>query len=450
MKGILNIYRDNFLEKEELVRLMSFIRDNPALFLFVSNAQSFGIVQQGASLTLDPAFKIQVGTNANTIKLGTGSYALDRNGNLIYQRAFDNLPIPTDDTWYWVKISHRYDNYEQGFVNLAADGTLSGVGTTFTDVLRGNSSGFPTKVKFYIQDEDGSLTPANNSGIYEITSVAGDNTAIVSGSFVAEDNLRYVVLGAFSARTSIGSITSQGIYSYDSCNVEFIEEETTDTPPTTDFVTGEDFYVARIKSDGATVSVEDKRVSYYFRLNFGDIIVSNKANINASNLTNPDVLAWLEKLSVYTQSEVDDALSGFLQASENLNDLDDKTTARSNLEVYSTTYIDGIIEAPGEWQTPSYINGWAAGTIPLRYRVNNGYIEFKGSADGTSATDVTAFQLPGGFIPDADKYTALRNNTFPLEFGGLRINSSNGYVILSTSGLSNKVLYFDGIKLPLL
>ena len=448
MKGILNIYRDNFLEKEELVRLMSFIRDNPALFLFVSNAQSFGIVQQGASLTLDPAFKIQVGTNANTIKLGTGSYALDRNGNLIYQRAFDNLPIPTDDTWYWVKISHRYDNYEQGFVNLAADGTLSGVGTTFTDVLRGNSSGFPTKVKFYIQDEDGSLTPANNSGIYEITSVAGDNTAIVSGSFVAEDNLRYVVLGAFSARTSIGSITSQGIYSYDSCNVEFIEEETTDTPPTTDFVTGEDFYVARIKSDGATVSVEDKRVSYYFRLNFGDIIVSNKANINASNLAAPDILVWLEKLSVYTQVEVGDLLTGFLAVGQNLNDLADKTTARSNLGVYSTTYLDNIITAPGEWQTPTYANGWVAGSTPLKYRINNKYLEFKGSIDGASSTAAFPFNLPAELRPSEPKYFLLADNQPPpLEFARFVI-PTNGVTSISASSVT-RVFYFDGVKFPL-
>jgi len=340
MKGKLNIYRDNFLEKEELNRLMSFINDNPAMFLFVSNTQNFGILQQLSPLSIDPAFKVEVGTNANTIKIAVDSYAFDKYGQLIQQRAFDNLPIPIDDQWYWVKISHRYDNYEQGFVNIADDGTLSGAGTHFTEVFRGISSGFPTKVKFYKQASDGTLSPADNSDIYEVVSVGNDTTATISGNLVAEDNLRYVVLGTFSIKTSIGEITSTGIFSYDSCQIDFIAEEVEDTPPTTGFLPNEHFYTARIKSDGTTVTVQDKRVNYYFRMNFGDIIVSNKANVDASNLAPSDVTAWLAKLSVYTQAYIDTALTAFLQKSQNLNDLANKTTARDNLSVYDKGYID--------------------------------------------------------------------------------------------------------------
>ena len=92
-------------------------------------------------------------------------------------------------------------------------------------MLRGASSGFPTKVKFYTQADNGSLTAATNSGIYEVVSVASDNTAVISGNFTAETHLRYVVLGAFSIKTSIGEITSTGIYSYDSCQIDFVAEE---------------------------------------------------------------------------------------------------------------------------------------------------------------------------------------------------------------------------------
>lgn len=359
MKGKLNIYRDSFLEREELNRLVSFIEDNPALFLFISSTQSFGIIQQGVSLTLDPCFKVEVGTNANTIKVGVDSYALDIDGNLIYQRAFDNMPIPTDDLWYWVKVSHRYDNYEQGFIDIGGDGTLTGVGTLFTETLRGASSGFPTKVRFYIEESDGSLTVANNGSIYEVVSVEDDTTAIVAGSFVPESNLRCVVLGAFSIKTSIGSITSTGLYSYDSCSVEFVLEESTDTPPSTGFIADSNFYVARIKCNGATTTIQDKRSNYYFRLDFGDIVVNNKADINAANLTAPDILAWLSKLNIYTQSEVDSAVSLLLEKSENLNDLANKATARSNLGVYSTTVIDalGILTTKvieiGDWDMDS-------------------------------------------------------------------------------------------------
>jgi hypothetical protein len=345
MKGALNIYRDNFLEKEELDRLMSFIKDNPALFLFISSTQSFGIVQQGLSLAVDPAFKVEVGTNSNSLKIITDSYALDKNGNLMYLRAFDNLPLPTvDSTWYWMKISHRYDNYEQGYVDIAVDGTLSGVGTMFTDVLRGASSGFPVKLQFFTQADDGSLTPATNSGIYEVVSVAADTTAIIAGNLSAETHLRYIVLGAFSIKTSVASITSTGIYSYDSCNVEFIAEEVTNTPPVTGYTAGEDFYIARVNSDGSLVTVYDERSlqSSYFRINFGDIVISGKADLNAGNLDSSDVLAWLTVLSIYTSAQVDALLTGYLAKSQNLNDLTNKVTARGNLDVYSTEYIDAL------------------------------------------------------------------------------------------------------------
>jgi hypothetical protein len=346
MKGQLNIYRDSFLEKEELDRLMSFIKDNPALFLFISSTQSFGIVQQGLSLAVDPAFKVEVGTNSNSVKIITDSYALDKNGNLMYLRAFDNLPLPTTDSaWYWMKISHRYDNYEPGFVDIAVDGTLSGVNTEFTDVLRGASSGFPVKLQFFTQADDGSLTPATNSGIYEVVSVADNTTAVIAGNLSAESNLRYVVLGAFSIKTSVAAITSTGIYSYDSCNVEFIAEEVTDTPPTTGYTVNEDFYIARVNSDGALVTVQDKRVDYYFRINFGDIVVSNKANVDASNLGGSDVLAWLAALAVYTSGQVDSLLASYMLKSQNLNDLTNKATARTNLDVYSKETIDNAFSA---------------------------------------------------------------------------------------------------------
>jgi hypothetical protein len=369
MKGALNIYRDNFLEKEELDRLMSFIKDNPALFIFINSTQSFGIIQQGASTTVDPAFKVEVGTNSNSLKIITDSYALDSNGNLICLKAFDNLPIPTtDSTWYWMKISHRYDNYEPGFVDIAVDGTLSGVNTKFLEVLRGGSSGFPVKLKFFTQGVDGTLTPATNSGIYEVVSVAGDTTAIIAGNLSSESNLRYVVLGAFSIKTSVASITSTGIYSYDSCQIDFVTETVTDTAPTTGFTTGEDFYIARVNSDGATVTVQDKRsiANSYFRINFGDIVISGKADINASNLSAPDITSWLTKLVLYTSTQVDTALASYMLKSQNLNDVTSKATARTNLDVYDKAYIDKFgtiltrkVVNIGDWNM--YVSGGGTG-----------------------------------------------------------------------------------------
>lgn len=422
MKGTLNIYRDNFLEKEELTRLINFIRDNPALYLFTANTQTFGIIQQASPLSIDTAFKIEAGTNSNTIKMSIDSYALDVNGNLIYCKAFDNLLIPsTDETWYWVKISHRYDNYEEGFVDIATDGTLSGTGTAFTEVLRGASSGFPTKIRLYSQDPDtGELTPATNSGIYEVVSVESDNTAILAGSFTTEQNLRYVVLGAFSIATSVNDISSEGIYSYDSCQIEFIEEEEEDVPPSTGFVTNEHFYIARVKSDGVTVTIQNKRTNYYFRLNFGDIVVTNKANVDASNLSGTDISAWLSVLSLYTQSQIDTALTAFLTKSQNLNDLDSKSTARDNLEVYSKTYVDNyyplytkVIEI-GNWNmNVQSMNSVAHG---LTYdKIRSVAVTIRNDADdhrySLDTADSSSGVVYGGWVVDTTTIIMTRQNS---------------------------------------
>ena len=112
----------------------------------------------------------------------------------------------------WLVLSRDVKNIETGTVTINTDGSLSGIGTEFTKVLRGQPN-FPTKVKF------GSTL---NSGEYEVVSVASDTSAILAGSFVNENNLKYSVIGTFTPGFQ-PLADNKMIYEYDSYNIRIVD-----------------------------------------------------------------------------------------------------------------------------------------------------------------------------------------------------------------------------------
>jgi len=255
----LNITRNVFLEKEELNRFQTFLRNDTISSIFLENTTKWGIVRTEFSGT-NLAFKVEVGTNTGTIKIPETSKAVDQDRLLIYQEAVDNISVPDDGNYYWVKISHEYKTYEEGTCSIDDEGNLVGTNTVFTDVLRGQSTEVPTKIKFY--KEDGTVL---NDGIYEVVDVIDDLNVLLTGStsFQAESNLRYIVIGTTVVGETITSQQEEGLYNYDSCKIELIEEETEDEAPTTDFVENYQFYLARVVNNSGTVTVEDKRADYW-------------------------------------------------------------------------------------------------------------------------------------------------------------------------------------------
>jgi hypothetical protein len=303
----LNITRNIFLEKEELTRFQTFLVNDTISNIFLENTTAWGIVRSefsGENL----AFKVEVGTNSGTIKITEDSKAVDADHLLIYKEATDNIEVPEDGVYYWVKISQDYRTYEDGTCSLDADGNLTGSSTTFTDVLRGQSTEVPVKIKFY--KEDDTLV---NDQTYEVVDVLSDTSVLLTGStsFTAETNLRYIVIGSTVIGETVTSQQLEGLYNYDSCNLELIEEEVEGEAPTTDFVEDYEFYLARVVNNSGTVTVEDERTDY-----------------------------WTFNI---------EGLSDKLSSSNNLSDVSDVELSRDNLnvyskdEVYSTDYLDGII-----------------------------------------------------------------------------------------------------------
>jgi hypothetical protein len=297
----LNINRNIFLEKEELKRLQKFLADDITKTLFVKNTTEFGLVLSDFVNSTD--FQIQAGTNVGTVKLVNDSFALDKDGLLIYQKAFDNLLVTNNGLWYWVKVSQKYNHAEIGTFSIDTEGTVSGTNTLFTEVLRGQSSEVPVKIKF--RKADGSTLV--NDQIYEVVDITDDsNITLTGGTFAAESNLEYIVIGSTPISEAITEAQSEGLYKYDSCNLQLIAEEFEDTPPEINYVEDKDFYLARVKNNSGTITLQDKRSQWWtFNIpGIGDKMI--KSN-NLSDLT--DLVQARTNLEVYSKNEVDTLLS---------------------------------------------------------------------------------------------------------------------------------------------
>lgn len=255
----LKISNQLFLGKAELSRMWKFLVDDGFRRNLLSNTVRYGIVYNSVDSSQAnhfDAFQVSQGTNPGTIKIKEG-HAINRFGEVIYKAAEDNIVLPDDGAWYWIKIKHMLLNEEVGLVSVDAGGVMTGVGTKFTEVFRGQPNA-PSKIRF-----NGT---AGNPGHYEVLQVNSDTQAILNVTgLVPENNLRYVVLGTFTP----GYVPLNGemeIFGYDSCeelNLQkgIVKETTFGTRPV--YLQNEDFFVARVRRTGATVQIEDKRTEIW-------------------------------------------------------------------------------------------------------------------------------------------------------------------------------------------
>ena len=155
----------------------------------------------------------------------------------------------------WVILSRAETHEEQGTVSIQTDGSLTGVGTKFTEVLRGQPN-FPTKIRF-------TNSGSSNVQEYEVVSVISDTSAILTGNFTAQSGLKYAVIGAFTPGF-VPSEEIKNIYSYDSCSLRVV---TSDVQP--ELNEGE-YLIARIDYGVNGITVDDLRSDYMFSVIEGD------------------------------------------------------------------------------------------------------------------------------------------------------------------------------------
>lgn len=274
----INISRNVFLEKEELTNMLSFFVTAPLMKAVLQASYSFGMVTNDPSKInpntinkptdednlVDP-FKVETGTNSGTIKILPGM-ALTSQGNFIDINVEDNIAVPNDSNFYWVKIGYQTRNYEKGYVSVNSQGVVSG-SVNFSGKVRGQSSSTPVSIRF--EKQDGSV-PINN-GVYQIVNVIDNQNLLLTSAstFVAESNLRVIVLGTLPLGGVLTSEQRNGLYTYDDYVISLVPEVSVSTPPEKE---ADEYYIARVQNSGGTVSVSNEVKSEYWSL--GNIFMS--------------------------------------------------------------------------------------------------------------------------------------------------------------------------------
>lgn len=208
---------------------------------------------------------METGTNSGTIKILPGM-ALTSQGNFIDINVEDNISVPNDSSFYWVKIGYKTRNYEKGYVSVNSQGVVSG-SVDFTGKVRGQSSSTPVSIRF--EKQDGSV-PLNN-GVYQIVNVIDNQNLLLTSAstFVAESNLRVIVLGTLPLGGVLTQEQRDGLYTYDDYVISLVPEASLSTPPEKE---ADEYYIARVQNSGGSVSVYNEVKSEYWSL--GNIFMS--------------------------------------------------------------------------------------------------------------------------------------------------------------------------------
>lgn len=241
----IKISPDLFIGSKELNRLLKSLDEDGFRKLFLSNSIGFGLFNNSVDGDFDNAL-VQQGTNTGTIKHGE-ILGINNVGNIIYKAATDNITLTDNDQYYWLKISHDYSPNESYLVSIDVNGNLSAPDGSLTDILRGTPNN-PSRVSF--------PNSTLNTGEYEVSEVIDNENAILSGDFLAESELTLAVVGSFTPDISVPT-PSKFPFQYDSCTLTAVLEVVENTPPA--LVAGEEFLLARVKRNGAAITIEDKR-----------------------------------------------------------------------------------------------------------------------------------------------------------------------------------------------
>lgn len=271
----LNINRNTFLEKEELVNFQSFFASNLLMNLLLNTSYSFGIVTNNplkinsgyetadSEKEYNDPFTVKQGSVQGTVQILPG-LALTSSGKIINIGLEDNFTIPNDSKYYWIKIGYTTRNWEEGYVSINVKGVVSGT-VNFSGKVRGQSSSTPVCIRF--EKLDGSI-PLNN-GIYQVVNMIDAQNLTLSSatSFVNESNLRAIIIGTLPLGGLITSDQKNGLYTYDHYTISLVAETEVDTPPTKE---NDEYFIARVRNTNGSLSIDNTKKTEYWTL--GNII----------------------------------------------------------------------------------------------------------------------------------------------------------------------------------
>lgn len=329
----LKISTNLFLGNAELDRLTLWWKQNNAI-LKAGNARP-GIVR-GYGVGGSGGFRITQGTTPDKVSIAAGRLVVWDSTEEeiriveIATGISDVASIPTDGTDYYVKLRWISDTLEEGTCQVSASGQLTGSGTMFTEIMRGQP-GFPSKIAF-------SKSGLVNTGEYEVVNVASDTSVQLSGSFTLETGLKYKVVGTFTPDTIVSS-GDKFVFEYNGYEV-YVEASAT-VNNTTEVLLG------KVSTDGVTMSVEDHRSQWYAEL------ADSEFEAFSSSANNLIGVEWAKYDTIYSAKDVNIVKIGWGYRADNGNWSADLVQNR----ILITSGNGGIFEV-GDTVTSGTMNGW--------------------------------------------------------------------------------------------
>ena len=249
--AFLNINPDLFLGSQELNRLIKFLDEDGFRKLFLQNSVSFGLFNNSSDSTAFSNFKVSQGTNAGTIKV-TDGVAVDNSGKILSFVETDNISLIDDNQWYWLSIQFEERLSEIGVCSIDGNGNLFFENGELLSILRGIPNN-PIKIDF--------PNASINTSEYEVVEVIDNQNAVLSGDFLPETNLKLRVIGAFTPDI-VPPAGSKYPFRYNGTQLTLTLESVANTPPSA--IDGlQSFSIARVKRNGSSVVIQDKRISIY-------------------------------------------------------------------------------------------------------------------------------------------------------------------------------------------
>ena len=261
----INIYRNLFLEKEELNRLIEFASMSVAVEAILSASSSFGLVSPGGQA--GTPFRCSVSTVLDTVNI-TGGYVIGESLKPYKVPNILNYRIPADGKWYWLRVGPVLDdqlkNAEPGTVTVDAYGNLSGT-VNFSGLVRGQSSGVPTCIRFVKLNDKGEIIEPLNNHVYQVVDIVDSTNLVLSSGyqFQPESQLKVIILGSVPmGRRFTDEHLKNGLYTYDNYNFELIvENQAGSIPPKDD---PNQFYIARVQNNGnGLILILDERTEFW-------------------------------------------------------------------------------------------------------------------------------------------------------------------------------------------
>lgn len=249
----IKIAEELFLGTIELQRFQQFMQEEGFIKYIRKISTEFGLIDSLKDI-FDNGL-VEKSSISGAIKIKS-IFAIDSDGLFLSREPLDNIELINDNQWYWLKISHNYNTFEGGFVNIDQYGNLTGIDTEFIKIFRGQPD-FPTKIKFINPIYPNIL---NNNLEYEILEIIDNTNAKLQGSFVAETNLQFSIVGTFT-EGHIPPTQNKYPFQYDTVKGELILGNTIPS-----YTPGKEFFLARVKRNGTNIYIEDKRSAFRLKL----------------------------------------------------------------------------------------------------------------------------------------------------------------------------------------